>query len=431
MKKRMVAAMLALAMTVSLSACSGNQEEGTGNAGADTGGNAQGDAAAAGDLVINFYEHSDAQAFVDAQVEAFNALDNGITVVPHVIANDSYDDKIKVLASGSGEDLDVFWLRGSSVVKQYMDNNALADLSGFAAASGLDLSPIRDTTLALVTDESGAFYGLPTTGSAWMLFYNRDLFDAKGLPYPENLTWDEYAELAKELTYEEDGTQYWGGLLPDWTMNLGATAAGEYLTADEPMPYTRKYMEVLHRLYAEDRSHPGIATITSGSYDYNAVFESGNVYMMINGDWDFNLLSEDLNYGTAPLPVFEDIPAESTVGQASYFCISAASQNQEAAYEFIEFCTASEAGGAIYAAEKNIPSYPSDQALEIYQKEVTVPGVEYRFSAKINSEVGTESYYNDLNEAFKQEMQLYLLDEQTLEKAFANYDKLRAEKMAG
>jgi ABC-type glycerol-3-phosphate transport system substrate-binding protein len=383
-------------------------------------------AGASGGVVINFYAHSDNQTYVDAQVAAFNALNNGITVVPHIIANDAYDDKIKVLAAGQSDTMDVLWIRTPSQLQQYVSNKALVDLSPYAKDAGLDLTPIT-TQIKAASDASGAFYGLPTTGSAWMLFYNKKLFDAKGLAYPTNLTWDQYMDLAKQLTYEDNGTKYYGSILPNWTMNLGASAAGEYLTADAPMPYTTKYIEALKRMYLDDKSHPGIGEMSAGSFDINALFTSGKYYMMINGDWEFQLLPKDFEYGAAPLPVFDGLPAESTVGQCSYYCVSANSKYPKEAYQFAAFCTTSAEGTKIYASNMAVPCYVTDEALAAYKESVKVPGVEYRFSAKINPEQGPETYYNDLNEAFKQEMQVALLGEQSVEDAFNNYYQLRDE----
>ncbi|WP_099203785.1 ABC transporter substrate-binding protein [Scatolibacter rhodanostii] len=382
------------------------------------------------DIIINFHEHSDSEGLVDNLIDEYNAMDNGVTIVKHIIPNDDYDDKLKVLTAGASGELDVFWVRSPSQVKQYMANDALLDLTDYAKQSGLDLSPIENTTLVGAKNADGNFFGMPTTGSCWMLFYNKDLFDAKGLEYPIDLTWDEYATLSKQLTAEENGTKYWGGIIPNWTLNLGATSVGEYLTAEAPMENTRKYMEVLHKLYVEDKSNPGIAEMSAGTFDINSYFGAGNIYMMVNGDWEFNLLDVPFEYGAAPLPVFEGAEKGSTVGQSSYLCVSANSKHPQEAYDFIEFATTSDAGTSIYAKTKNVPSYSTDAALSVYKDLVKVDGVDYRFSAKINDEQGTEANYHDLNEAFKQEMELYLLDEQSVDEAFENYFSLRDESIA-
>ncbi|MDR0636644.1 MAG: sugar ABC transporter substrate-binding protein [Treponema sp.] len=389
--------------------------------------NRQAAPSSSGELVINFYEHSDNDAIVNKLVEAYNASHPGIRVVYHSIPNDDYDDKIKVLAAG-GSDMDIFWIRTPAQTQQFITNNALLDLSSYIQASGLDLAPIRSTSLPGAM-RSGKIYGLPTTGSAWMLFYNKDLFDAKGLPYPINFTWSQYLELAKQLTYTEGGKKYWGGLCPPWTMNLGASSAGEYLTAD-PMPYTRRYAEVLYQMYVGDKSHPSIEDMSVGTFDVGAFFDAGNVYMMIMGDWQYNLFKGNFNVATAPMPIFDGIAQGSTVGQASYFVVSAGSKHPKEAYDFIEWALTSAQGTTIYASSKNVPSYSTPEALAEYQRLVTVPGVEYRFSAKVGAEQGTETYYGEINDAFSQEIQLYLIGEQTLDQTFTNFYKLRSEVLA-
>jgi len=384
-------------------------------------------AAADGPTVVNFYGATDHDEFLNKMVAAYNAKNLGVKVVYHNIPNDDYDDKIKVLAGT--DQMDAFWIRTPAQTQQYISNNALLDLTPYIQKSGIDLAPIKTTSLPGAMRD-GKIYGFPTTGSAWLVFYNKDLFDAKGLPYPVNITWDQYADLAKQLTYTDGGVKYWGGMIPPWTMNLGASAGGEYLTAAEPMPLTRRYAEFLHRIYVDDKSHPGIGEMSQGAFDANGFFEAGNCYMMVMGDWDFNLLKADFAFGAAPMPVFPGVAAESTVGQASYYVVSPRSKVKEAAYQFIEWCTTSDEGTSIYAEWKNVPCYATDAALATYGKIVKVPGVEYRFSAKVGQEQGTETYYGDLDEAFKQELQLYLLGEQSLDKMFTNFFALRKEVLA-
>ena len=56
----------------------------------------------------------------------------------------------------------------------------------------------------------GKIYGTSSCVVAPVLYYNKDLFDKAGPPYPpsnpeEAWTWDEFLEIAKQLTIEENG----------------------------------------------------------------------------------------------------------------------------------------------------------------------------------------------------------------------------------
>lgn len=232
---------------------------------------------------VNFYYSTDMESTAGDEIAAFNASQDEIEVIGHTIPESDYDDKIKVMTAGGSEVAEVIWTRSPAQTNQYMENDALVNLAPYAEESGIDLTQIKDTSLNGITDEDGGFYGLPDKSTCWMLFYNKDLFDAKGLEYPINITWDEYMDLAASLTSEEDGTKMWGTLIPNWEMNLGAIPQGTYLDSED-LTYTKKYAEIFHRLYVDDQSAPGLGEMQSGSFDVYAYFETGNYYTMINGD---------------------------------------------------------------------------------------------------------------------------------------------------
>ena len=375
---------------------------------------------------VNFYYSTDMESTAGDEIAAFNASQDEIEVIGHTIPESDYDDKIKVMTAGGSEVADVIWTRSPAQTNQYMENDALVNLAPYAEESGIDLTQIKDTSLKGITDEDGGFYGLPDKSTCWMLFYNKDLFDAKGLEYPINITWDEYMDLAASLTSEEDGTKMWGTLIPNWEMNLGAIPQGTYLDSED-LTYTKKYAEILHRLYVDDQSAPGLGEMQSGSFDVYAYFESGNYYTMINGDWTFRLVHPDFNFGAAPLPIFEGGEEGASTGQASFLAIPSTAANPDDAYKFIEFYCTSDEGTSIIASKGDVPAYTTDAATKTYNESVTADGVEYRFSAKIYDEEQPYAAYGSITSAFKEELNLYLLDEQDLDTTFENVEELRAE----
>lgn len=416
--KKIITIFLAMIMMFTMTAC----KKETADTNSDTGNDASPAATVTSKPVtINFYEHTDNQAVAQALVDAYNAQSNNIKVKLTIIANDDYDDKIKVLLSG-GADVDCFWLRGGSSTRQLADTGALLSLNDLISQNSIDTS--KYGTIGQSFNLNDNTYGLCTTKSCWLLWYNKDLFDAAGESYPTNLTWDQYTALAKKLTKDD----LMGGVVPNWTMNLGASAVGEYLS-DPNLTRTMEYAKYLEKWYVTDQSHLSIEDM-SGSFDINSVFGEGKTYMMINGDWEFQLLEDAkiaFNYGAAPLPRFDDAEEGATVGSSSCFSIAANSKYQKESFDFIKFCCYSDAGASIYAQYKNVPAYPSDAALEVYKQKVTTPGAEYVFSAKVGMEQGLESNYEDLNTAFKEELNDALVGNQTVDKAFEKYKSRRDE----
>ncbi|MEF3306832.1 ABC transporter substrate-binding protein [Paenibacillus sp. GYB003] len=82
---------------------------------------------------------------------------------------------------------------------------------------GIDLNRISPEYLESIKTVTGFNYytGLPMMNNTFALFYNKDLFDKFGVPYPKDgMTWEDARELAVKLTRNEGGVQYYG-LFPD------------------------------------------------------------------------------------------------------------------------------------------------------------------------------------------------------------------------
>ena len=186
--------------------------------------------------VVNFYEHSDSEKIATDLVEAYNASQDDVEVKLSIIANDDYDDKIKVMLSG-GADIDCFWVRGGDQLRQMANGGAVLALDDMIDEAGVNFSDYGQMGEAYQT--GGKTYGLCTSKSCWLLWYNKDLFDAAGEEYPLDLTWDEYADLCAKLNKDD----LHGGLCVNWIMNTGSAAAGEYLT-DENLTRTKRVCRV-------------------------------------------------------------------------------------------------------------------------------------------------------------------------------------------
>ncbi len=414
--KKLLSILLTMVIVFSFAACSNKSSETN-----KDGSGSDADTSSDDVVTINFYEHTDNQAVVQALVDAYNAQSDKIKVKLTIIANDDYDDKVKVMLSG-GADIDCFWLRGGAITRQLADTGALYSMNDVIAENNIDTSVYGTIGESFVENDNT--YGLCTTKSCWLLWYNKDLFDAAKVDYPINLTWEEYTELAKSLTTDD----LRGGLVPNWTMNLGATAVGEYLT-DENLTKTLEYAKYLERWYVTDKSHMSIEDMSS-NFDINAVFGEGKTYMMINGDWEFQLLADanlDFTYAAAPMPRFEDAEEGATVGNSSCLSIASKSKHQKEAFDFIKFCCYSDEGASIYAEYANVPAYPSDAALAVYKEKVTTPGTEYVFSSKVGMEQGLDSNYEELNTAFKEELNDALVGNSTVDEAFTDYKARRDE----
>lgn len=97
----------------------------------------------------------------------------------------------------------------------YQEEGLLLEPNDYLARSPLDTTAYGNMFGTYAIDDR--YYGLPTRCTCWVLYYNKDLFDEAGIAYPEQMTWDEYASLAKQLTNDKTGEdKVWGGYFADW-----------------------------------------------------------------------------------------------------------------------------------------------------------------------------------------------------------------------
>ena len=123
-----------------------------------------------------------------------------------------YWDKLQTGIAG-GAAPDVFAMDGP-LFPDYQTRDVLLDLKPYIDRDGYDLGQLADQAVADFTTPDGQF-GLPRDLNVVALYYNKKMFDAAGIPYPDD-TWDwaKLVEVAKQLTLKDaDGKVKPVGLL--------------------------------------------------------------------------------------------------------------------------------------------------------------------------------------------------------------------------
>lgn len=80
-----------------------------------------------------------------------------------------------------------------------MQNEQLLDLNPYIESGALDVSNISDDVLAMGEIGDGN-YGIAAGLNAGCLLYNKTLLDENGITLKDNMTLDEFIEVAKEVT---------------------------------------------------------------------------------------------------------------------------------------------------------------------------------------------------------------------------------------
>ena len=286
----------------------------------------------------------------------------------------------------------------------------------------------------------GKYYGMPTRSTCWALVYNKDIFDQQGVPYPGQITWEEYGELAKRLKTVNDADEtIWGGYIPSWALNFAGIQNSNYLY-DDDQTYQRESLALLNQFMNIDKSHMGIQEIIKNDENditYLELFEDGKIGVMPMGEWFVGMIMaeeqrgfSDVNWDLAPMPIFSDMNPGTTWGQYQFTAMTSLCKEREAAFEFLKY-VGGEEGARIYAEYGMLSAYSSEEIRKIYQDAVEDKNVSVFFDALRIQEIPVFDQYEEINQVFTNLGKEYLKGDQTLDETMEEFEKERTEVMEG
>ena len=130
-------------------------------------------------------------------IELFEEKYPNIDIQPEFTGWGGYWDRINTqMAGGNIPDVLQHVRKNMS---GYIKNNNLLDLTPYMESGTLDTSNIPDSLVAM-GEINGKQYGMATGVNAPAVYYDKELFDKAGIPYPTpNRTWQDEIALFKEL----------------------------------------------------------------------------------------------------------------------------------------------------------------------------------------------------------------------------------------
>lgn len=268
--------------------------------------------------------------------EAFEAQYPNIDIDVMATPWGEWSTRFSTLAA-AGDMPDVVWLIAGQP-GQRMGVNPWADQL-------LDLSPLADEKIAegdlldpsLLASSTvdGELLGLPYEFNNIVLFYNKDLFDAAGLDYPNaDWTWDDLLVAGEALT-ADDGSQY--GLL--WSqfeddIVLGSAGAAPFALDGSGAGYDSEEAQVAYEFLYDMYVETGIAPRPDEAGGIS--LDAGNVAMQVHGNWQFGTYqSAGINFGSTLIPAG---PAgHATLQRANVWAASEDAECVECVMAFLDF----------------------------------------------------------------------------------------------
>jgi multiple sugar transport system permease protein len=173
-------------------------------------------------------------------------------------------DKIKFLLAGELQ-LDVARIDISEFAA-FVREGALLDLQPYADADAdFRAADIWPFALDACRDARGHVYGLPSTFTPYVMYYNRDLLEQAGAALPrEGWTWDDLLAAARKVTRDLDGdgrpdqygislTQWLQAVVPWVWQNGGELVSADLAHSRLAEPEAVEAFQFLHRLLHEEQ----------------------------------------------------------------------------------------------------------------------------------------------------------------------------------
>jgi diguanylate cyclase (GGDEF)-like protein len=249
----------------------------------------------------------------------------------------------------------------------------LLDLAPYMIRDGILETDFTDATLAYTGDARGR-WALPVLADAYGLLYNRRLFADAGLSEPPR-TIAELTKLAKRLTVRNpDGSLkvvgfdptigFYENTLATFGHMFGArwqTEGRSSVASDPAWTKLLRWQKELVDWYGADNL-AAFHEQVGDEFSPNNAFQTGSLAMCLDGEWRVAFIAveaEELDYGTAPLPVDETRPELYGSGyiNGSVIGIPRNARHREAAWKLVKYLATDEAALAkLSNGLRNVPS---------------------------------------------------------------------------
>jgi len=263
---------------------------------------------------------------------------------PHITIELMKGENIpEMIAGGIIPDVIATWV---NLISDYQELDLTEDMTPLIQKHGLNLDRFEPNFLETIRgyDRKG-LVALPYDSNFNLIYYNKDIFDQFGAPYPQDgMTWDETVELAKRVSRVDQGTRY-RGLETDGYGKLALQLAlpsvkdGKSNILREHELW-KKVLELQKTINSIPNNEP-----IPDVHQRNQFIKDRNLAMFATG-YNFNLLAQDsakgLNWDIAQYPSWPDRPNVAGMVDIHVAFVTKPSKHKDAAFKVLEILTSDE-----------------------------------------------------------------------------------------
>lgn len=249
----------------------------------------------------------------------------------------------------------------------------------------------------------GGLYSIGNWSFTAGIYYNKELFDEAGIPYPDtSWTWNDLLGAARRIAAKRNASgepEHYGIFIPSHFIEIfelmnGAPVGDQSLFlnfSESSLEIYRQYLALMN-----DRLMPDLRRIQAMGMQASQLLQSGKVAMLVEAV-PHQVLFETLTipWAVAPIPRFGDRPVRCFRSESGGLSISSQTTNPEAAWKALKWIIA---GASIYQPnpvlrdadfvagwEARYPVLSGSGFREVWQRSLDHPAGDPRFFVRYSS----------------------------------------------
>ena len=430
--RKALALTLAAAMSLSLAACGGSASSTAGETASAAASTASGDSA----VTLNWaIWDKDSTAYWQALADGYTAAHPNVTIEMTDLGSSDYMTQLATQLAGGNGELDVLSIKDIPGYSNLINLGMLEPMNDKLTTPTADFGGV----LEQLTAEDGNFYAVPFRSDFWVVYYNKDLFDAAGVDYPTNdMTMEDYDALARQLTSGEGADKVYGCHYHTWrsAVSLFGILDGKNTIIQGSYDFLKPYYDMVIA-QQNDGVCMDYGEIKTANLHYSGAFENGQAAMVNMGSWFIATLQkynaeaaangvQPVNFGIVKYPHPAGVAAGSTLGTVTSLAVNVNSEKKDAAVDFVNWCASSE-GAAAVAAVGTFPAVATAETNAIIAGTEGFPQDENSLEALNTSAIYLEMPLSDkaseIETVLNQEHDAIMTGAETVDEGIANMNE--------
>jgi len=265
-------------------------------------------------------------------------------------------------ALASGEPIHVMTQASAFDLRQRADAGVYLGLKKFFDKEGTTYKEVFGDSIEETQNIGGDYYSIPYCQNINMVYFNKNMFDAAGVPYPDpDWTWDDFRETARKLTSGTGANKVYGAMLdvaaPNGDMYWATIAQQklgtfwyynkDFKTTRFDAPEMKESLQFFYDLFQDGTVVP-LSEYTALKYNTDSVGMNGlysgrfamwiaPVYGCLYLNPSYGEIPADTNIGMTNVPRPADVSSPITTSYTSQACIPANTPDEEASWIAIKY----------------------------------------------------------------------------------------------